>query len=127
MLPPGDVASILPDNSDLPLPMGLPATVDAIEGEERILRRIPSYFDLDVNQHVNNTRYADWACDALGVDLMRDYCLESMLINFNAEIMPDQPIMLHVSQNGLSYRVAGYHEDKLHFEVGGQLKKREDC
>ena len=127
MLPPGDVASILPDNSDLPLPMGLPATVDAIEGEERILRRIPSYFDLDVNQHVNNTRYADWACDALGVDLMRDFCLESMLINFNAEIMPDQPIMLHVSQNGLSYRVAGYHEDKLHFEVGGQLKKREEC
>ena len=127
MLPPGDVAKVLPDNSDLPLPMGLPATVDMVEGEEKIIRRLPSYFDLDVNQHVNNTRYADWACDALGIDLMREYCLETMLVNYDAEILPNQGIMLHASQNGLYYRVAGYHEDKLHFEVGGRLKKREDA
>lgn len=124
LVPPKEVGTILPDNSDLPLPMGLPATVDTVAGEERILRRIPAYFDLDVNQHVNNTRYADWACDALGVDVMREYCPESMLINFDAEIKPNQPIMLHVSQNGLDYRVAGYHEDKLHFEVGGKLRRR---
>lgn len=125
LLPPKEIGTVLPDNSDLPLPMGLPATVDTVAGEERILRRVPGYFDLDVNQHVNNTRYADWACDALGIDVMRAYCPESMLINFDAEIMPDQAIMLHVSQNGLDYRVAGYHEDKLHFEVGGKLRRRE--
>lgn len=124
MLPPGDVAKALPDNSDLPVPIGLPATVETVEGEEKLQWRKPVYFDLDVNQHVNNTRYADWACDALGVEVMSQYCLETILVNFDAEVRPDQEITLHVSRNGLQYRVAGYHEEKLHFEIGGRLRKR---
>ena len=124
MLPPGDVAKILPDNADLPVRIGLPATVDTVEGEEKLQWRRPTYFDLDVNQHVNNTRYADWACDALGVETMRRYCLETILVNYDAEVRPDQEITLHVTQNGLNYRVAGYHEDKLHFEIGGKLRPR---
>ena len=42
MLPPGDVAKILPDNADLPVPIGLPATVDAVDGEEKLLWRKPT-------------------------------------------------------------------------------------
>ena len=125
MLPPGDVARVLPDNSDLPLPMGLPATVDTVNGEENVMRRVPMYFDLDVNQHVNNTRYADWGCDALGVDVMRKYCLETLLVNLSAEIRPDQTIMLHTAVSENQFRVAGYHEDKMHFELGGKLRERE--
>lgn len=126
MLPPGDVAKTLPDNSDLPVPIGLPATVDTVDAEETLQWRKPTYFDLDVNQHVNNTRYADWACDALGVEVMSQYCLETLLVNYDAEVRPDQEITLHVFRNGLSYRVAGYHEDKLHFELGGKLREREN-
>ena len=125
MLPPGDVARVLPDNSDLPLPMGLPATVDTVNGEENVMRRVPMYFDLDVNQHVNNTRYADWACDALGVDVMRKDCLETLLVNLSAEVRPDQTIMLHTAVSENQFRVAGYHEDKMHFELGGKLRERE--
>ena len=124
MLPPGDVARILPDNADLPVPIGLPATVELVQGEEKVLFRKPVYFDLDVNQHVNNTRYADWACDALGVDTMREYCLDTLLVNYNKEVRPDQEITLRVTLNDGNYRVAGYHEDELYFELGGRLKKR---
>ena len=126
MLPPGDVARVLPDNSDLPLPMGLPATVDTVAGEENISRRVPTYFDLDVNQHVNNTRYADWACDALGIEVMRKYCLETLLVNYDAEVRPDQTITLHTAVQDGQFRVAGYHEDKLHFELGGRLRERKE-
>ena len=124
MLPPGDVARLLPENADLPLPMGLPATVDLVNGEENVMRRVPVYFDLDVNMHVNNTRYADWACDALGVDVMRKYCLETILVNYDAEVLPNQTIMLHTTINGNHFRVAGYHEEKMHFELGGKLRER---
>lgn len=124
MLPPGEVAHLIPDNSDLSVPMGLPATVDAVSGEEQLISRTPFYTDLDVNQHVNNTRYADWACDALGIDTMRDYCLESLLINYHAEILPRQEIALRVTRNGLNYHVAGYEGDKMHFELGGRLMPR---
>ena len=73
---------------------------------------------------MNNARYADWACDALGIDVMREYCLETMLVNYDAEVRPEQEIALHVTRDGLNYRVAGYHNDKLHFELGGKLRKR---
>lgn len=124
MAPPGEVAACIPDNADLTPPLGLPATVEAVEGEERVTARVPQYFDLDVNGHVNNTRYADWACDALGVDVMRENCLETLIVNYDAEIRPDQEMTLRVSRRGDQYRVAGYHGDKMHFELGGKLRKR---
>ena len=124
MVPPGSVAGLIPDNSDLPVPMGLPAPVDLVPGVERVMNRVPAYFDLDVNLHVNNTRYADWACDALGVDVMRDYCLETLRVTYDAEVRPDQEITLRVVQDGVNYRVAGYHGDKMHFELGGVLRRR---
>jgi len=124
MLPPGDVADLIPDNSDLTPPMGMPAAVEAVEGEEKIFSRMPGYTDLDVNQHVNNTRYADWACDALGVECMRENCLATMQVNYHAEVLPDQAITLHAICDGEKYQVSGYREDKLHFELGGCLARR---
>ena len=124
MLPPGGVADLIPDNSDLMPPMGMPATVEAVEGEKKIFSRLPAYTDLDVNQHVNNTRYADWACDALGIDCMREKCLASMQVNYHAEVLPGQEITLHAVCSGENYQVSGYREEKLHFEIGGRLAKR---
>ena len=124
MLPPGGVADLIPDNSDLTPPIGMPATVEAVEGEKKIFSRLPAYTDLDVNQHVNNTRYADWACDALGIDCMREKCLASMQVNYHAEVLPGQEIILHAVCSGENYQVSGYREEKLHFEIGGRLAKR---
>lgn len=125
MAPPDAAARTIPDNSDLTPPMGLPGTVEAVAGEETVSLREPMYFDLDVNQHVNNTRYADWACDALGVDCMRAYCLETLLVNYAREVRPQQKITLRAARDGLRYRVAGYHEDEMVFELGGTLRRRD--
>ena len=125
MAPPGDVAACIPDNSDLTPPMGLPGTVEDIGGDETVVARMPTYFDLDMNMHVNNTRYADWACDALGVDLMRENQLSSFRVNYDAEVLPDQEVSLHVKREAGLFRVAGFHDGKMHFEIGGELKKRE--
>jgi len=124
MLPPGDVATCIPDNSDLTAPMKLPGTVDMLEGDTKIFPRLPRYTDLDVNQHVNNTRYADWACDALGIETMEKYCLKSLLINYSAEILPHQEMQLHVTRKDDSFRISGFHEEKMHFELSGCLMPR---
>ena len=124
MVPPGEWAARIPDNSDLTPPMGLPGSVELVEGPEESMTRTPQYFDLDVNGHVNNTRYADWACDALGVDVMRAYQLAAFRVNYDAEIRPEQEITLKKTVNGQQFRVAGYHEGKMHFEVGGDLAPR---
>ena len=123
-IPAGDIAALLPDNSDLAAPMALPATVGQLQGEERVIPYAPVYTDLDVNGHVNNTRYADWLCNALGINTLRQYCPQSLIMNYNAEVLPGQEVALHLTRNGLDYRLAGYHGEKLAFEIGGRLKER---
>ena len=64
------VKALMPDNSDLLAPLGLPAAVTEVSGTLQTEMRQPRYTDLDFNGHVNNTRYLDWCCDALGIDTM---------------------------------------------------------
>ena len=124
MVPPGDVAATIPDTADITPPMGMPGSVEEVTGSEQTMLRTPQYFDLDINGHVNNTRYADWACDALGVEVMQGHVLSTMRIVYDAEIRPEQEIQLRAAFDGRHYRVAGYHGDKMHFELGGELRKR---
>lgn len=123
-IPAGDIAALLPDNSDLAAPMALPATVGQLQGEEKVTIYDPVYTDLDVNGHANNTRYADWLCNALGIDTLRQYQPESMILNYNAEVTPGQRVELHLVRKDLAYQLSGYHGDKLAFEIGGKLHER---
>ena len=124
MLPPGDVARLIPDNRDLSVPMNLPATVTALQGEELVSVYHPVYTDLDVNRHVNNTRYADWLCNVLGVNCMMQNELESVILNYNREVLPDQTVTLHRILSGDQYRLIGRVEDSVAFEIGGTLRPR---
>ena len=122
---PGRFADLLPDNTRVEVPLRHPRMVETVPGEETVLTIRPQYSDLDLNGHVTNTRYADWVCDALGTELMRTYCLEEIRVNYSAEIKADQEITLHVVRDGLRYHVAGYHNGRRHFEMGGTLRRRD--
>ena len=124
MAAPGSVAERLLDNSDLVAPLAAPAAPARLEGESATFTRLPAYTDLDVNGHVNNTRYADWLCDALGIDLMRDHCLRNLRINFAAEILPGQEMTLNLVRSGENFHLSGAHEGKVHFEIGGAVGER---
>ena len=125
MLPPGDVGKLIPDNKDLSVPMNLPATVGNLQGEEFVTEYHPVYTDLDVNGHVNNTRYADMLCNALGVQLMTEYELERIILNYNHEILPDHKVTLRRILRGNEYRLSGKLDDDVSaFEIGGTLRKR---
>ena len=124
MLPPGDIARLIPDNRDLSVPMNLPATIGALQGEEFVSEYLPKYSDLDVNGHVNNTKYADWLCNTLGLEVMTQYEPASIMINYNAEILPNQRVVLHQVRREQEYRLAGYVGDKAAFEIGGHLRIR---
>ena len=83
------------------------------------------YTDLDVNGHVNNTKYADWACNRLGVDVLRENDVSALTVNYQAELRPGQEISLHLTREGTRFRMAGYHEDRLHIDLGGVLSPRQ--
>ncbi len=124
MAPPDQVARLIPDNSDLTAPMGLPSAVAEVGGEEQLFTRLPAYTDLDMNNHVNNARYVDWLCDALGHEVLGRLTLAAICVNYDAEIRPEQAVELKLKRQGNAFSLSGYHEGKRHFEIGGTLSDR---
>lgn len=89
-----------------------------VELEQVETRRL-RYSEQDINGHINNTRYADYACDALCMETMgKESFIRSMQVGFLAECRAGDELTLSVgSQDGLDY-VRGYGSDgKARFEA----------
>ena len=124
MLPPGEVGKLIPENRDISVPMNLPATVGNLQGEEFVSEYRPVYTDLDANGHVNNTRYADWLCNTLGIELMKEYEPACIILNYNHEVLPGHIITLHRILKENEYRLSGKVNDSSAFDIGGTLRRR---
>lgn len=124
MAGPEAATAFLPDNSDLIAPLPIPGNIDEVNGQIVAQKRLPMYSDMDVNQHVNNTRYADWLCDALGIDVMREKEISHLLIHYMHEVLPGQEMDLTLYTGGDAFRLTGSHQGENHFEIGGTLQKR---
>ena len=124
MAKPDICAALMPDNSDLLAPLGLPATVTEVSGTLETDTHIPVYTDLDINGHVNNTKYMDWCCNALGIDTMKENCLSRFDVNYNLEILPGQQIRSELRRLGNDFSFSGFEGDARHFDVGGVLSAR---
>ena len=91
------------------------------EAERRNMR----YSDTDVNGHVNNTRYADFACDAVEMErLPPDRFLAEMQLGYLAECLPGEVLTLQVGEQGDRRYVRGMDgagrprfESALFFEI----------
>lgn len=125
MAPPDGVAKLIPDNSDLLAPLGLPGPVTEVSGPLAVERRMPVYTDLDVNHHVNNTKYMDWCCNALGIDRMRDNALRRFCLNYDAEVLPGQEIRTELRTLGDHFSFCGFHGEQRSFDVGGEMMARQ--
>lgn len=73
---PPDRPSPLPsDREDLPVP-------ERADGEGLFAVR---YHDLDLNRHVNNVRYLEWALETLSADVLDDHRCVAVALQFEAE------------------------------------------
>lgn len=60
---------------------------------EYVEQRVMRYSDTDINGHVNNTRYADFACDALRMDeLPAERFLTEIQIGYLGECRPSEKL-----------------------------------
>jgi acyl-ACP thioesterase len=117
------VVSLMPDNSDLDAPMPFPAHIPDCDGESTVINRMVQYTDLDMTGHVNNARYADWFCNALGSDVLRNEMISSMILNYNTEILEGQIVTLTLTRNNDKSAMTGTVEGKNAFEIGCTLQK----
>jgi len=124
VISPAKSGLVFPDTSGMPAPLPAPDRVARLEsGDEYIDHRSAAYTDLDVNAHVNNARYADWACNLLPLDALRDHCVENLLLNYIKEVTPGFPVRCALTLRMPRFSLLGAAEDGAltYFEIGGTL------
>jgi len=89
------------------------------EGMSLAERRMMHYSDTDINAHVNNTRYADFACDAIRADLLPEgVFVAGMQLGYHAECRPGEVIDLYTARQEQGCFVHGIDETgKSRFDV----------
>ncbi len=70
------------------------AVYTAVESDEPYLCR-SCYTDLDMNCHVNNTKYANFALSSFGDTLSRDACIFGFRIDYTKEVREGEILRIH--------------------------------
>lgn len=86
-----------------------PRKVPAFEADEPVLVMMPSFVDIDQNGHVNNSRYADYALNALTPEA--DAQLRIFQIDFRHEVLPDSPLAMYTQESDKLVLAKGVRED----------------
>lgn len=89
----------VPANSERVAPLPLPGML-RVSDAQPLTERVVCYSDLDVNGHMNNTRYIDWVCDALDLDTLVRRGLLGFQINYISEGRPGETLALSARVEG---------------------------
>lgn len=102
----------------------VPQSIQKDMSMEYVCSRQVLYSDVDTNQHMNNTRYIQWAMDILDYDLHRDYFVSDITIQYRKEIKPLAMVDLYCGRQGQRYIVEGKDESGTYFLIEISLRKR---
>jgi acyl-ACP thioesterase len=81
-----------PQKIQIPASNAVKSAVDAV---------LPS--DIDMNQHVNNTRYVQWAMDCIDFEFQKQHSLCEISVNFLSEARMGENYFIETHQNGLIF------------------------
>ncbi len=88
--------------------------------EERIVR----YSDVDTNQHMNNARYLEWACDLMDYTVFKNQFVHIIDIFFKHEIAPNETVKLYMYQDKDIYYFKGMVNEIDCFEIRLVMKNK---
>lgn len=105
--------AVLPDPRKIVMPPGMC---------EAAVRRV-RYSDVDMNGHMNNTKYLNWLCELYPTDFLRTMQLSSCRIAYISEAAIDQKVVLLTKEEDGMY-VRGRTGDKNVFDAHLQWTPR---
>ena len=79
--------------------------------------RTATYSETDINDHLTNTRYAEWMCDLLPLDWHAERIPRRLNIDYRAEIKPGERVCLRHTMEGntLFCRAEGKFDLRMEF------------
>ncbi len=110
LLNPRHFPIVYPVTSDRPAPTTPPEKIYSPEHITHTRSVMPLYTDIDINQHVNNTRYASWISDLYSISWHREHVLQDLTIQYLNEVLPGQILVLATQNEGNSLHVMGCDE-----------------
>ena len=81
------------------------------------------YSDIDLNTHLNNTRYIDLIQDAFDLNFYKTHKIKNFLINYFLELKAGDEVKIYGSDSN-PYIISGLKEDKEHFVASIEFSKR---
>ena len=100
----------------------VPAKIKLPEGLSQAMVRQVYYSDTDINGHMNNTKYADIACDAIRYENCCDQFLSELQINYLCECFPGDELFILRGGDGDIHYVRGTDAaGKNRFDVSMRL------
>ena len=109
----------VPEQGMPPLPMGL----RAIESDIPAIIRKVMYSDIDLNGHMNNTRYLDWIDDMYDMHFHEVTCMRVIQINYLKELTCGEQVTLFYEYGEGKYRIDGIKGDEKVFSAYAEVEK----
>lgn len=94
-----------------------PQTIETHLDMKYICQRQVLYSDVDINQHMNNTRYIEWAFDILDYHLHEKSYVQEISIHYKKEIPPLTFVDLYLANNHQRYIIEGRHDEIIYFTM----------
>lgn len=99
----------------------VPEQLDMTMGKPREVETVGQaaayYTFCDTNGHLNNTRYADIACDALPLEQLRQNPVRRLFISYHNEVPAGECFQVQRGHTGAGWYVSGTREGKCFFEA----------
>ena len=84
---------------------------DFEEGNRPAITVVPRYADIDINGHVNNARYANFAIDALNPD--ERHAVRTLQLDYRHEALANVPLVVHTLVEDGRVLSKGVNEDGI--------------
>ena len=93
--------------------LSAPQKIQIEEGEYSYSKTI-RYSDIDLNAHLNNTRYIELIQDAFDLSFYKEKSLKKFSINYMQEFKALDKVDIYVTKDN-PYVITGKKDDKIHF------------
>lgn len=120
--------AILPESYGIDVPgeafaEPLPSSLKALKHVEMKGMHEVQYSEIDLNGHVNNTRYMDWLDDLAGMDVMKDTFTSCLHINFERECSWKEQVKFYCDKKDELFRIDGVIESGTAFAAEERRQK----
>lgn len=109
-----ELPRMLPEPKKLMLPKDMP-----VAAVRKVL-----YSDVDMNVHMNNTKYLNWICELFTSEWLMTNYLKTVKINYIGETYINQEVDLHKTEADGGFYIYGSSNDKIIFDAFTEWQNR---